>query len=117
MNVKYHAAVGMMGSVFFGPTFFIGAIFPDVALIKNEWKLYRTKRRFNENQVSKTEWVVYMCFHSLFLTALLFHVEPILAIGHLFHIVPDWFTHTGRFSARPFYPFNYVFKWGRECLK
>jgi len=118
MNIKYHFAVSTAGSLIYGPLFFIAGMAPDLTLARNEYKLWKYKLSFKEDAVSLTEWHIYMMAHSLFCSGALFLIDYRLGLGHLFHIIPDWFTHKGRFSALPFYPYQGIkILCGKNILK
>lgn len=120
MNLRYHLAVGIIGEVVVPShgLFLLFSIAPDVPLIFNEIKLRREKRRFDPEAVSPEAFFMYHLCHSIFVTALLWSLSAPAGAAHLIHVVADWFTHTGRFAAMPFYPFwQYRIKFGREILK
>ena len=120
MNIKYHLACGVVLDLIFQSKGIatVFSVLPDTPLLINEFNLIKNKKKFNAEEVDERIVKTYFFTHSLFLTAPYYFIHPIAALGHLVHIVADWFTHTGRFSSRPFYPFNkYQVKFGREVLK
>lgn len=120
MNIKYHLAVGVIGEAVVPShgLFLLFSIAPDFPLILNEIKLRREKKKFDANAVSNEAFFGYHLTHSLLATFILFSVHPAAGWAHLIHAVADWFTHTGRFAAMPFFPFwQYRIKFGREILK
>lgn len=121
MNIAYHAAIGATGFILFPEDkllFFLASIAPDFALIPNEIRLRIRNEKFNEWKVPRFEVCLYHLTHSLFVTALLYFINPVCFLGHFIHIVCDWFTHTGRFSARPFFPVSRCqVTFGRNILK
>lgn len=122
MNIRHHATIGFLGlfavnEPLLGP-FFIASIAPDVTLLGNELKNLILWRKFDPEAVDPVSFAAYHCAHSLFVTLVLYFLWPTAALGHLIHVVCDWFTHTGRFTAMPFYPFStWKFPYGREILK
>lgn len=120
MNIKYHALCGIVMDSYFKTnglcTLF--SILPDSPLILNEVKLLRTRSKFNALNIHPKIIQAYFITHSIYVPPLIYYFNPILAIAYLVHIITDWFTHTGLFSAKPLYPLNsYTIKFGREILK
>jgi membrane-bound metal-dependent hydrolase YbcI (DUF457 family) len=120
MNVKYHLACGVALDLAAGTkgimTLF--SVLPDTPLLLNEYHLWKEKRAFKAEDVSRDVMEAYFLSHSLFAAQAISIFSHRAALAYLIHIVADWFTHTGRFASRPFYPaFNYQIKFGREILK
>lgn len=121
MNVKYHVACGVVMDLYFGTkglmTLF--SVLPDSPLILNEIRIRKEKIPFKAEEVPDTIFFFYMYFHSLIFTSFIgIWFGKFALIAWAVHIVADWFTHTGRFSAMPFFPFShYQIKFGREILK
>ncbi len=118
MNVKYHIACGLVLDVSLGThgVMTLFSILPDSPLVFNEIKLY-PDRPFNADDVPNWIFNLYMTTHSLFFLPLVFSVSHLGGWAYLIHIITDWFTHTGRFSSLPLFPFPYQIKFGREILK
>lgn len=122
MHAKYHIACGTVLDLIFG-TFGLMTLFsvlPDFPLLVNEYKLIKEKRRFRAEEVNEYIMRAYFLTHSVFvpILALLFHANYLWVLAYGIHIVCDWFTHTGVFAARPFYPvWHYRVKFGKEILK
>jgi hypothetical protein len=120
MNIKYHLAIGVAGEVIYPSKgmFLLFSVLPDAPLIMNEIKIIKQKIAYNENDVPELTVKFYHLFHSLFVTAVLFAINPVISMAHLIHIVSDWFTHIGRFASKPFYPLSDAqVKFGRNILK
>jgi hypothetical protein len=119
MHLKYHALVGLIGDVALNGhgVVFVASIAPDLTLLFNELRLRYKKQRFSPALVDEYSFTAYHLAHSTFTTALLYFIDWRLACGHLLHTIPDWFTHTGRFSAMPLYPFSRFRIEGWEVLK
>ena len=119
MNIKYYITLGLILDIALGSNGWVtlGSILPDLGLLKNEIKLFFTKKSFDPNSVTHLDRTMYFTTHSFFILPFLNMIHGYLALGYFLHLISDMFTHTGVFSARPFYPFNYVFKYGREVLK
>ncbi len=96
---------------------FAASIAPDLTLAFNELRLTYTKRKFDPATVDTYSYTAYHLAHSLLITAVLASLDWRLACGHLVHIIPDWFTHTGRFAAMPLYPIFTTRIEGWEVLK
>lgn len=125
MNIKYHALVGIVGEavaylahVPAHGAFFVASIAPDFPLLANEIRMLIKREAFDPWKVPTPIFNAYHVTHSLFVSALLMWLLPAAGFGHLIHAITDWFTHTGRFASKPFYPVsNYTIKFGREILK
>lgn len=119
MNITYHAIVGLTLDCTMKtfPISTISSIVPDFPLIKNEVGNFLNGRRFDEWRVSKSCVNFYFLTHSIFIPiALSFFTS--FWIGYGVHILCDLFTHSGRFTARPFFPISHWrFPWGRNILK
>lgn len=122
MNIKYHLACGIMIDVACGTkgvgTLF--SVFPDFPLIANEAENFWKHRKFDPENVRESVLSMYFITHSVLMPLLIYYATnsyvAVLAYG--IHIVTDWFTHTGRFSSKPFYPFSdWAVKFGRDILK
>ncbi len=96
---------------------FVASVVPDLTLAFNEFRLAYTGRRFDPANVDGYSYVAYHLAHSVWVTAILAAIDWRLACGHLVHIIPDWFTHTGRFAAMPLYPILTKRIEGWEILK
>lgn len=120
MNVKYHGAIGIAGSLLLqDPLFLLGSIIPDLPLIPNEVKLIKNKQNFNAYKVDKYSFSLYLMSHSAFFCAFVALFCPLsFWTGYLLHVICDLFTHSGRFTARPFFPlYAWRFPWGKNILK
>lgn len=120
MNIRYHLAIGIGLDLMCDTKGLMTAysVLPDFPLIYNEVKLWRTKRKFVASEVDQTVVDFYMITHSLWFCSFALFVSPSGFVAYLLHIIFDWFTHTGRFAGKPFFPFNnYTIKFGREILK
>lgn len=120
MNIVYHASMGLALDVVFntGLTMTVCSVLPDLPLIKNEMRLIKEKRRFNEREISEQTIAFYRLTHSLFFCPLLLAWSKPAFFAYLMHIICDLFTHTGRFAAQPFFPIsNWTFPYGRNILK
>lgn len=120
MNIKYHAAAGVIGEIVVpsGGLFLLFSVLPDFPLLLNEIKLQTEDKKFDPMEVSDRAFFWYHTFHSLPVTAFLLSYSVPAGLAHLLHVVADWFTHTGRFAAMPFFPMlKYKIKFGREILK
>lgn len=120
MNIKYHALTSAAVTVALdgnGWMFLLG-LAPDFTLIYNEFKIRIQGKPFDPTLVDPATLVCYRLAHSLFVSLTLWLCfDWRFACAHLMHIIPDWFTHTGTFAARPFYPIaNWAIE-GREVLK
>jgi membrane-bound metal-dependent hydrolase YbcI (DUF457 family) len=119
MNIKYHLACGIVLDLGFGTkglmTLF--SVLPDFPLIFNEYHLFKHRLPFRAQYVS--DWVLqgYFLTHSLHCLTIVTFFSRHAGLAYGLHIVADWFTHTGRFAAKPFYPHSYTIKFGREILK
>lgn len=120
MNIKYHAAVGLIGEAIvpsYG-MFFLMSIAPDVPLIANEFRLRKYGLAFDAQAVPEHTMRAYHATHCLAVTVALTFISHSLAVAHLLHIVSDWFTHTGRFAARPLFPISsWSIPFGKDVLK
>jgi hypothetical protein len=97
MNIIGHIAVGMVGYVITKEHLFIvGSLLPDIALIPNELRF----KRFNKWDFKF--YGLYVFTHSLIFPALLYFVQPYLALSSLIHILSDVPFHTSRLRWRPF---------------
>ena len=121
MNIKYHLMLGLAAEAILGDltgTILFISMAPDLTLLFNELKIRIKRQKFDPYHVDPYSFALYHTAHSLIITIILLSVEWGWAVAHLIHIIPDWFTHTGRFSAMPFYPLSdYKLKCGREVLK
>jgi hypothetical protein len=120
MNFKYHLLVGVAAEIVCPSQglMLLGCIWPDLSLIGNEYRIRRQAIEFDPLGVDAFSFHLYHFCHSLWVSLFLFLMMPRLGYAHLLHIIPDWFTHTGRFSAMPLYPLSgYRIKFGREVLK
>lgn len=120
MNIKYHLLCGVIldCTVTKFPIGIISSVIPDVPLIANEIRLIKNKQKFNQNDVSNILIQCYFATHSLLILPLLAIAVPHYLAGYALHILTDLFTHTGRFTARPFFPLiDWRFPWGRNILK
>lgn len=75
-----------------------GAILPDLTMIKRKTKPDK----------------YYVFMHSPFSALFTFAINPALGVGHLSHIVLDFFTHGGDFSPQIFFPIS---KWRCKYFK
>lgn len=119
MNIKYHLLCGIAldCTVTKFPIGIISSVIPDVPLIANEIRLIKNKKKFDENDVSELTMKFYFSSHSFINLITLFLINKMYCIGYAIHLISDLFTHTGRFTAMPFYPFQWRFPWGRNILK
>lgn len=120
MNIKYHAACGILldCTITKFPIGLISSIIPDVPLIKNEIKLILNKEKFDENKISQSTFIFYKITHSFLFGLCIIFLSKTFAIGYNVHLLLDCFSHIGKFTAVPFYPLiNWRFKWGRNILK
>lgn len=106
MHFKWHLLTGVVGASQLGFVFLVGAVIPDLPLIRNEVKIQKTGKPFNSNTLSKIELVMYRVFHSLLLITLVALIKPALASGMLLHVIIDAFTHNGKMSWQPLYPLS-----------
>jgi membrane-bound metal-dependent hydrolase YbcI (DUF457 family) len=119
MNIKYHLACGIALDFTFGTkgimTLF--SVLPDAPLLLNEYRLFRDHKKFDPEDVP--QWVLdgYFLTHSLHVWSLVTYLSRPAGIAYGVHIVADWFTHAGRFAAKPFYPHPYTMKFGKDILK
>lgn len=108
MHIKFHILSGIIPSILMqNPMFLFGSILPDAALIKNELNLKIKNKKFNPNTVDNVSLFIYRGTHSLFFVFLCLFINKQMALGILCHQILDWASHSGRFSARPFFPFSY----------
>jgi hypothetical protein len=119
MNVKYHLGLGIIIDLSLGTKglMTLYSIIPDLPMLVNEVKLLIRKEKFDPLKVNHIIWYAYMLTHSLFILPLIYAISPHGCVAYLIHLICDWFTHTGRFSSRPFHPFPYTITFGREILK
>jgi membrane-bound metal-dependent hydrolase YbcI (DUF457 family) len=120
MNIKYHVACGILLDLSLGTRgiMVLCSLLPDLPLVGNELRLWRTKSRFNENEVKDGALAFYLLTHSLLILPIIYYLFGLGVVAYGVHIVADWFTHTGRFSAKPFYPLcSYTLRFGKEFLK
>lgn len=121
MNIKYHLMLGLVTESILGDlngTILLISLCPDLTLIFNEVKIRIQGERFDPDKVDHISFFLYHSAHSLIITIILLSIDWQWAVAHLIHIVPDWFTHTGRFSAMPLFPLNKArVTFGREVLK
>lgn len=120
MNILYHLSTGATLDLIFNTSGIctVASILPDVILIPNEIKLIIKNIPFKENEVNKFIVKAYYLSHSLLILLPLLFVSKYIFISILIHQIQDWFTHTGIFSTRPFYPIsNYKIKFGKNILK
>ena len=119
MHLIYHSIVGIGGSVFFGPSFFIGSILPDTALVRNELRLRKSGKKFDSYTVYRVDFHLYHFTHSLWFPIMIGLFFPACAIGILTHQAMDWFSHSGPFSTRPLFPFMEISieEMLRKCIK
>lgn len=120
MNLKYHASIGILGELILGAKglFLLASIAPDLTLVYNELKNISNKNKFDSEKVDKYSYFFYHCSHSLFISIFLIQINFYIGFGHFIHVIADWFTHTGRFAAMPFYPFiKWRITFGRNILK
>ena len=120
MNIKYHAAIGVVLDFALGThglmTF--ASVIPDAPLIVNEIRMIIHKETFDPLKVQP--WVAkgYFISHSLWFCWLIIFISPPAFFAYLIHILTDWFTHTGVFASKPMYPFlNWQIDFGRDVLK
>jgi len=106
MHIVIHSSIGLVGGlVFESPGFFVASIFPDVVLIGNEIKLLVKKQKFNPQKVDSISITLYYLTHSLWIVILSFFLfDSLVATAIMIHQVVDWFSHTGVFETKPFYP-------------
>jgi len=108
MNIFIHGGVGVIGIPFLGVPFFIGSLVPDLVLIWNEYSLRRKRKVFDPLDVSQVEIYLYYLTHCLLFVAVSwFLLGSSFSLGIFCHQVLDWFSHSGRFSTRPFFPFYF----------
>jgi hypothetical protein len=119
MNIKYHIACGVVLDIVYNTkgVMTLYSILPDTPLLLNEYKLFKYKLKFNEWAVSNNLFTLYKITHSLFILPFIYWLSPLGCIAYTIHQIADWFTHTGRFSSVPFYPFPYTITFGRNILK
>lgn len=120
MNIRYHAAVAVIVDVALSGHGLFAAVSlaPDLTLAFNEYRLIKTGRTFDPTEVDRYTLFAYRLAHSFLLTlALLLIFDWRFACSHLSHILPDLFTHTGIFAARPLYPLSKLKVEGWEMLK
>ena len=73
----------------------------------SDWKGFRKKHPLWFGLWELPNSVVF--FLLIVLPFIYFYNFPLTcAVGYLAHIASDIFTHTGEWSAKPFYPFNYT---------
>lgn len=119
MNLIYHSIIGLgLFLVTDSKEILLASILPDITLLYNEFKLFKTKRKFNEVEVDIVSYRLYHLVHSLLFCSICFLLNFDFGVGLLIHQICDWLTHTGRFSTMPLYP---LLKWkipfGRNILK
>ena len=120
MNIKYHLLCGVAldCTVTKFPIGMISSVIPDVPLIANEIRLIKNKKKFDDNDLSELVMRCYFATHSMLILPFLLIAAPNYVSGYALHILTDLFTHTGRFTARPFFPLiDWRFPWGRNILK
>lgn len=118
MNIKYHIVCGLCIDYTLKtfPLNTLSSIAPDLPLIGNEIYLIKNKAKFNADKVTEKIMTTYRLTHSFVVPLMLFNAS--FFWGYLIHLTSDLFTHTGRFTAMPFYPFSsWRFPWGRNILK
>lgn len=89
----------------------IGCVAPDVAWIGNEITIRKSKKPASEVIETLSEWRItpYRITHSILLWILFGWANMWLGVG--LHILLDCFTHTGRMTQQPFYPFLWRWRW------
>lgn len=119
MNIKYHIVCGVILDISFQTKgiMTVFSILPDTPLLINEISLIKNKRKFDEWDISNFTMILYKCTHSLLVLPLIYKLHTFAWFAWLVHQVCDWFTHTGRFTAMPIFPFSYKVKFGRNILK
>lgn len=106
MNIKTHFVLGVLGAIILkSETFLVGSIILDFPLLVNEYKIWKKKKDFNPEDVSKTETILYRTTHSLLFLPIMFWIGGLyFCLGGLIHQIIDWFSHVGKFNTRILYP-------------